>query len=473
MLRRAKVLAYSDQHDDDDYPVPPGEKKLEDLRCLYDLIPNDLEIVFIDKEWGHIFPGIYLFCGPCRFVRPIKDLKSGREEKVGSLEQIFLKIAVSESELRTSREILKQDIAKISGGLVKITDAKGRELLVTAESKARVEGELMPKKRQRTSASRMRGYDDREDGEDFGGYEVVKDYDDLKEIESVVYTHREWDPIRPLSIVASLTPFQNHNQSPRCMYQCQMLKQTMGTPALNHTHRTDNKVYKIDFPQRPMVRGNGYNLGKWDTHPAGKNAIVAVITETGFDMEDAMIINKMGWERGFMHGSVYKQKIIHAPSSKDHKSRFEARNWKFDNYNPVTNRHVSKHKHIDKDGLPQVGVKLTQGDHLCVSRNEKGETNIETFKDSEDAYVEQVNVISGGSFQGGDMEEGAQKVSIKLRYPRRPLVGDKFASRHGQKGIFVTFGGRFCLDLGDFSFFFFPPICVDFLCQLFSPPHLF
>merc|ERR1719498_1394358 len=74
----------------------------------------------------------------------------------------------------------------------------------------------------------------------------------------------------------------------------------------------DNKVYKIQNPQKPIVRTEMYNEVNMDSHPQGTNAIVAVITYTGYDMEDSMIINKMSFERGFGHGIVYKTKIIEA-----------------------------------------------------------------------------------------------------------------------------------------------------------------
>jgi DNA-directed RNA polymerase I subunit RPA2 len=57
-----------------------------------------------------------------------------------------------------------------------------------------------------------------------------------------------------LSVVASLTPYSDYNQSPRNMYQCQMGKQTMGTPAQALQHRTDTKLYRIQTPQTPIAR---------------------------------------------------------------------------------------------------------------------------------------------------------------------------------------------------------------------------
>jgi DNA-directed RNA polymerase I subunit RPA2 len=120
-------------------------------------------------------------------------------------------------------------------------------------------------------------------------------------------THMELTPTNMLSLVASLTPFSEHNQSPRNMYQCQMAKQTMGTPAHSIPYRCDNKMYRIQTPQAPLVHNERLEEYHLDEYPLGTNAVVAVISYTGFDMEDAMILNKSSYERGFGHASVYKQ----------------------------------------------------------------------------------------------------------------------------------------------------------------------
>lgn len=96
------------------------------------------------------------------------------------------------------------------------------------------------------------------------------------------------------------------------MYQCQMLKQTMGTPFHNIAFRTDNKSYRTLTPNRPLVRNHDYRRFDMDPYASGTNAVVAVISYTGFDMEDAMIINKHSMERGAFHGCVYKTKVIEA-----------------------------------------------------------------------------------------------------------------------------------------------------------------
>jgi len=125
-----------------------------------------------------------------------------------------------------------------------------------------------------------------------------------------ITTHIEYNPTNILSVIANMTPFSDFNQSPRNMYQCQMGKQSMGTPAHAFPHRTDNKLYRLQTGQTPIVRPSLYSDYGLDNYPNGMNAIVAVISYTGYDMEDAMIINKSSHERGFGYGTVYKSEFV-------------------------------------------------------------------------------------------------------------------------------------------------------------------
>ena len=127
-----------------------------------------------------------------------------------------------------------------------------------------------------------------------------------QEIISGETTHVEYDPTNILSIVANMTPFSDFNQSPRNMYQCQMSKQAMGTPGTAIRFRTDNKLFRLQTGQSPIVKAPLYDEYGLDNFPNGMNAVVAVISYTGYDMDDAMIINKSSHERGFGYGTVYK-----------------------------------------------------------------------------------------------------------------------------------------------------------------------
>lgn len=252
-------------------------------------------------------------------------------------------------------------------------------------------------------------------------------------------THVEYSPTHILSILANMTPFSNFNQSPRNMYQCQMGKQTMGTPATALAHRTDNKMYRIQTGQTPIVRAPLHNTYGFDNFPNGMNAIVAVISYTGYDMDDAMIINKSAHERGFGHGTIYKTKKISLKD--DSRTKSSKTISKMFGFAPNSTVRASTREHLDADGLPYVGRMVQEGDILCAWHtvsadyngqliNRDGITHWERYKEAETAFVEEVRII--GSDSGN---EPLQTVSIKLRIPRSPVIGDKFSSRHGQKGV--------------------------------------
>ena len=246
---------------------------------------------------------------------------------------------------------------------------------------------------------------------------------------AVPFTHIEVSSMSMLSLAASLTPFSDLNQSPRNMYQCQMAKQTMGTPLHSYSHRTDTKLYRIQTPQVPVVQNDAQRVYGMDEYPSGANAIVAVISYTGFDMEDAMIINKSSFERGFGHGSVYKTVTVDLdPDGRAKASATQV----FSNDGVAAGRGAGLIvPTLTEDGLPPVGLLVKQGDPLyCTVDKLTGRPKIGRHKEGEPAYVDEVRLL-GGEALGSPLT----KITITLRFNRNPVVGDKFSSRHGQKGV--------------------------------------
>ena len=246
-------------------------------------------------------------------------------------------------------------------------------------------------------------------------------------------THQELDPINILSIVASLGVFPEYNQAPRNMYQCQMAKQTMGTPYHNHQHRTDNKIYRLLFPQRPIVKTRTQIDYDIEEYPSGTNAIVAVLSYTGYDIEDAMVINKSSYERGFKHGSVYKSYTRDLNENTNQSIGNVKASSRYKMLTSIDSRSRARLNlnHIDKDGLPKVGSQLVKGSpELCIYDNLKQKTKLINFKDSEKARVETVRLC-------GNSSKNPDNISLNytIRYSRNPIIGDKFSSRHGQKGV--------------------------------------
>jgi DNA-directed RNA polymerase I subunit RPA2 len=321
-------------------------------------VPVELEIGYVPNSNGGQYPGIYMFSQAARLYRPVTYLPLDKLDYVGPLEQPFMSIACTDSEI--------------------------------------ISGET---------------------------------------------THVEIDPTNIFSIVANQTPFSDFNQSPRNMYQCQMGKQSMGTPGTAMMYRTDNKSYRLQTGQTPVVRAPLHNAYGLDNVPNGMNAVVAVISYTGYDMDDAMIINKSAHERGFGHGTIYKTvKIDLAEAAR---GKGPSRNvTQLFGFIPEGLQKAEWKLKVDEDGLPAIGQHLRRGDIMAVSHtvsldhvtgeyhNRDGETRVHKYKDEEDAWIEEVRLI--GSEEGNTP---LQCISVKLRIPRSPVIGDKFSSRHGQKGV--------------------------------------
>ncbi|XP_011868721.1 PREDICTED: DNA-directed RNA polymerase I subunit RPA2 [Vollenhovia emeryi] len=229
-------------------------------------------------------------------------------------------------------------------------------------------------------------------------------------------THQEVSPTTIFSNTAKLIPLPDCNQSPRNMYQCQMGKQTMGTPCHNWQQQSQTKMYRLQTPAAPLFRPVHYDNIDMDSFAMGTNAIIAVISYTGYDMEDAMVINKSSYERGFGHGSVYKSEFV---DLKDKKSYFARDPEKPDLV-----------KTIDVDGLPMPGTIIKQGDaYYSYYDADSAQYVVGRYKSTENAYVDNVKLC--GTLSGSD----SRRACITFRIPRNPIVGDKFASRAGQKGI--------------------------------------
>jgi len=312
-------------------------------------VPSTLEVAFIPAgKGGSPFPGLFLFTGSARMVRPVLHRASGKTEYIGPMEQPFMDIACLEEDIR--------------------------------------EG---------------------------------------------ITTHQELDPMNILSLVASLTPFSDYNQSPRNMYQCQMGKQTMGTPMHAMPYRPDNKLYRLQNPQAPVVQTKRHGEYKMDEYPNGTNAVVAVLSYTGFDMEDAMILNKSALERGFAHASVYKTVQVDLLNEAKMSSTGNSSETKLHFGNPVNPDGSYRFNKLNQDGLPFIGDYVDKDDPFYSAIDQAtGKVSTGKHKERERAYIQQVRKL------GNDSDKASEdKAKITIRFNRNPVIGDKFSSRHGQKGV--------------------------------------
>ncbi|KAJ3409998.1 DNA-directed RNA polymerase III core subunit ret1, partial [Chytridiales sp. JEL 0842] len=266
---------------------------------------------------------------------------------------------------------------------------------------------------------------------------------DGKPIPSANTTHLEIAPFTVLGAVAGLIPYPHHNQSPRNTYQCAMGKQAIGAIAYNQLNRMDTLLYLMCYPQQPMVRTRTIQMIGYDKLPAGQNAIVAVMSYSGYDIEDALVLNKASVDRGFGRCQVLRK---YSTMIKSYPNRT------YDRLVTAPEQEMEKYALIDADGIAGVGEKIKDG-QVFVNKQTPIETNPRVGPSSEEGGGASSTDPSAVPFKSAPLtykypgtsvidkvllttnEEDQNMIKVLIRQTRRPELGDKFSSRHGQKGV--------------------------------------
>lgn len=242
-------------------------------------------------------------------------------------------------------------------------------------------------------------------------------------------THLEIEPFTILGAVAGLIPYPHHNQSPRNTYQCAMGKQAIGAIAYNQFDRIDTLLYLMVYPQKPLVTTRTIELVKYDKLPAGQNAVVAVMSYSGYDIEDALVLNKASCDRGFGRCQVYKKLSI---PLKSYGNGYQDRLADRAADNP-------RHKKIGRDGLVEVGSEIENTDMYILKEHPINQTSAIPLKEQSWAPMHMQYRLPDPCYADKVMisaNEASQTIiKIRTRQTRRPEIGDKFSSRHGQKGV--------------------------------------
>ncbi|KAB2054988.1 hypothetical protein ES319_A11G005000v1 [Gossypium barbadense] len=250
-------------------------------------------------------------------------------------------------------------------------------------------------------------------------------------------THIEIEPFTILGVNAGLIPYPHHNQSPRNTYQCAMGKQAMGNIAYNQLCRMDTLLHILVYPQRPLVTTRTIELVGYDKLGAGQNAAVAVMSCSGYDIEDAIVMNKASLDRGFGRCIVMKKYSNIIQKSETGASDSILRPQR-------TGPGSEKMQILDDDGIAAPGEIIRPNDILLnkVSIHTKGiPVSSEPIMDS--AYRPGKQLYKGPEGEScvldrvalSSDQKGNLSIKFLIRHTRRPELGDKFSSRHGQKGV--------------------------------------
>ncbi len=252
------------------------------------------------------------------------------------------------------------------------------------------------------------------------------------------HTHLEINPLSITGVVVSTQPYPDHNSSPRLTMASAMMKQSLGLYAVNFNYRLDSRAHILFYPQVPLVQTTSYKALNYDKRPAGQNFIVAVMSYYGYNMSDAIVMNKNSVERALGRSVFYKtyetEERRYPGGQKDKLMTPPP--------NIVGYREEELYKNLDEDGIIMPEVEVKPRDVLIgkVSPPRFME-EVATFGITEEKRRENSVTAKGGDYAMVDSVmvteslAGNKLVKVKLRSLKVPELGDKFASRHGQKGV--------------------------------------
>jgi len=262
-------------------------------------------------------------------------------------------------------------------------------------------------------------------------FKMIGVFKNLKN-KTVKYSHCEIHPSLMLGLLSSLIPFSNHNQSPRNTYQSAMGKQAMGIYMTNYRKRMDTMGHILYYPNKPIVDTNIGKLVPSCKVPNGQNVIVAIASYGGYNQEDSILINKGSVERGLFRSTFYR-------TYRDDEKKIQSSGQDERIMKPVmditSGIKPGCYDKLESNGFVPLNTFVTSND-IIIGKvypvKNKGKSN-NTYRDSstflrpnEKGYIDKIYVNRNG--------DGHKFCKVRVRSNRIPKIGDKFSSRHGQKG---------------------------------------
>ena len=247
------------------------------------------------------------------------------------------------------------------------------------------------------------------------------------------YSHCEIHPSTIFGVLASCIPFPDSNQSPRNTYQSAMGKQAIGMYVTNYDNRMDKTAYVLTYPMRPLVETRIMNIIKLNNIPSGQQVIVAIMSHTGYNQEDSLLFNKGAIDRGLFLATIYHtekdedKKLFGTEEMRCKPDKTKTKNIKFANYDKLNNQGVVPENSLIEDRDIIIGkvipIKENKNDFTKTVKYNDGSISYRTHEES---YIDKNYIESNG--------DGYNFCKVRIRNFRKPVIGDKFSSRHGQKG---------------------------------------
>lgn len=245
------------------------------------------------------------------------------------------------------------------------------------------------------------------------------------------HTHCEIHPHMILGHMASMIPLSNHNQSPRNAYQSAMAKQSMSLYASNYTQRLDKNAYILCTPERPIVETQIMDILAMNEMPSGCNAIVAIACYSGYNQEDSVILNRGSLHRGFMRGLYYT-----LYKDEEHRNVASGREERFSKARQDTTRGYKggSYSAIQENGIPIKNTIIQEND-VVIGKvvNVKSDPHGYLYRDLSTTHKNAESARIDGVWQDKN-SDGYPFVKVRVVSERVPQIGDKFATRSGQKG---------------------------------------
>ena len=259
---------------------------------------------------------------------------------------------------------------------------------------------------------------------------VMMDHKEIKNIKKRRFDYCEIHPSLIMGVLASSIPFSNHNQSPRNTYQSAMGKQAMGIYATNYRKRIDTMAHILHYPCKPIVNTRIDTYLPTKNMPSGMNVIVAICSY-GYNQEDSIILNSSSVERGLFDSKFLRayrddEKKIHSSGKEEHfgKPDSNTKGLKPGSYDKLnSNGFVTKNTYVDSNDVIIGKLTPIKNKKRIIKENKDSST---LLRQNENGWIDEIYLNSNG--------EGNRFCKVRVRSRRIPTIGDKFSSRHGQKG---------------------------------------